>query len=357
MNELQKVADKINRNLSPLYSEIADLINEGLTPSEAIEKTGYYTAVTNEVLRATTVAASLATDPTSFVLDAEAHAQWYRNTNHLGGALSHNVRTSKAAGAISSELKKGLEIKNSVNALADSIKTETTATLPKELRRLVASAKRSSVLDADTKRQIEQARRYVESLSGGPARWSKQLKTAYTRLVNSVESGKFDEKYVELATQRKLRYINERIARTEIANSYELSKRRAYEEDEGITGYRVVLSDEHPVTDQCDYCADADLYNQGAGVYPLDSGVSIPIHPQCLCTTEPVRFELKNARYSAARSNEYLSSLSQSDRARVIGAKTPLNKSYNALKGRGVDPKRNTRAMMPRELLKVVEDE
>jgi hypothetical protein len=329
---------------------VAELILQGKTVAQAFAETDYYERVTAATLDGITVSAGIATEGTAYGIAVKEYREWYLNTNHLGGALSANVRSSAARELLTDELRRGLSIENSVNALADSFTGKSSVPLPKALRRVVGDARSSTTITSKMRKDIEDARKYIQGLDG-PARGNVQLKNAYTRLVNSAESGKFREIYVKQASQRKLRYVNERIARTEMANSYELSRRRAYDEDPNITAYRVVLSDEHPIVDECDYVADADLYGAGAGVYPLSSGVSVPIHVNCLCTTEPVREDHKNMRYSDERSQDYIKGLSEKDRTRVIGKDTTLNDSKSALAKKGVDVTSNNRVMMPKSLL------
>lgn len=356
MNKLQEEAKALAVRLGPYYDAVAEELLAGVTPAVALKNAGYYEAVTNEVLNSVTVAGAFGTRGTAYGIATEQWREWYLNSSHLGGALSGNVRSSSALSSIQGVVRKGLKIENSVNALADTIQrskdTLTDTKLPKALNRLVNEARTAKAITPQLKKEIAQAERYVQSLSGGPARGSKQLKTAYAQLVNSAKSGKLKEEYVTKATNRQLRYVNERIARTEMANAYELTRRRAYDEDPAVTHFEWELSPEHPLYDICDYYADADLYGKGAGVYPIDSGVTCPAHVQCLCTTFPVLHEETKGRYSTERSQEYIKGLPEKDRKRLIGAKTPTSQGTKEINKKHADPRNNTRAMMPKSLLK-----
>ena len=351
MNKLQQEAVALAERLKPLYDEVADEILAGASPSKALKNAGYYDQVEQEILNSATVAVEFSTRGTAFQVAREAWRDWYLNTNHQGGALSTNIRTTEASNAIQGVLRKGLAVENSVNQLADTIarsaNTATDVKLPKVLRQLIADSRTGT--PKEIQQQIRKAEKYVKSLQG-VARGSKQMQTAYKELVDSAKKGAIKDSIVNEAINKKLRVVNERIARTEMANAYELGRRRAYFEDPNITGFQWELSPSHPIFDECDYLAEADLYGMGAGVYPLDSGVTAPAHPNCLCTTYPVRDEGKG-RYSEERSKEYIKSLNEKDRKRLLGKDTTLANSQKSLENKGITPKQPVRAMMPKELL------
>ncbi|HEU0299930.1 MAG TPA: hypothetical protein VFR37_10755 [Longimicrobium sp.] len=72
------------------------------------------------------------------------------------------------------------------------------------------------------------------------------------------------------------------IARTEVMGAQHEAHVRSVEASPVVAAVRVSLSYSHPVPDQCDTAAHANLYSLGPGLYPPGK-VPARFHPRCLC--------------------------------------------------------------------------
>ena len=78
-----------------------------------------------------------------------------------------------------------------------------------------------------------------------------------------------------------------RVLRTEINRAHGERYKQLVREDPDAVGLRFMLSPRHPRVDICDDHATADLYNLGAGVYPVDA-CPWPAHPNTFSYVEVV---------------------------------------------------------------------
>jgi len=78
-----------------------------------------------------------------------------------------------------------------------------------------------------------------------------------------------------------------RLARSEMSMAFMEGTYAAGRVNPAYKGVRWLLSSSHPVPDQCDDLASADLYGLGPGGYPAGDEPPYP-HPNCLCTVGPI---------------------------------------------------------------------
>ena len=138
-------------------------------------------------------------------------------------------------------------------------------------------------------------------------------------------SEKAAQRALQSAIQEKSRYVAERIARTEAARARYDAFIARYGEDDSVVAYRWKLGSRHPAEDICDMYAHADLYGQGAGIFPKDQAPVSPAHPHCLCHYAPVyTSELKGKKRSdnvEGRGNAWLKRQPLHIRQAILGVK------------------------------------
>lgn len=156
--------------------------------------------------------------------------------------------------------------------------------IPRYLRDLVNAGRKVDGYDAEYRNLLRRARSALERNEAGP------LKAAYEEIIRAVEtrSEKAIDKAVYVATQENTRYYARRIARTELQRAYQDGELAKYESDEDVVAYQWKRSSRHPHYDICDFYAQADLFNLGAGVFPKGKLPALPAHPNCLCYVKPV---------------------------------------------------------------------
>ncbi|MGM9571723.1 MAG: hypothetical protein ACI3ZR_05820 [bacterium] len=198
--------------------------------------------------------------------------------------------------------------------------------IPDYLKKIAAMARRSELTEnekLELLKQVRKAERLVNNLSDDAP--NKALKTAYKQLLNKSLSGnkKALERAVRVAAEEKSRYIAERIARTEAARAYYDGFMAKYQDDESIVAFRWKMSKRHPKTDICDFYAEGNLYNLGAGIYPKNYCPKMPVHPHCLCYLLPItRLQVDTAEQKTRIWNagqDWLKGLDQQDRVKVLG--------------------------------------
>lgn len=78
------------------------------------------------------------------------------------------------------------------------------------------------------------------------------------------------------------------LARTEIMRIHNAATQQAALTVPGVIGLKYALSGSHPAIDSCNPLAEQDLYDLGAGVYPVRECPIPPRHPNCLCHVRTV---------------------------------------------------------------------
>jgi hypothetical protein len=226
-------------------------------------------------------------------------------------------------GELEAQVKLGRNYKYAAQFLQDNT-GQFKAEVPKYLDDLYTAGKRALAGDPEAQRElkgkIKSVQRQIDKLSSSGS--TDRLVVAYQDLLDAVESGnaKAMDKRLHRAVEEKARYQAERVARTEIARAYGDAKIAVIQGDEDSTGWRWVLSSAHKHTDICDFNADADLYNMGPGVYPLDRGPEYPAHPHCTCILRPFYKEHNGRSTVDTKAGiEYLKSLDAEDRVAMMG--------------------------------------
>lgn len=150
------------------------------------------------------------------------------------------------------------------------------------------------------------------------------LRVSYQNLLTSLESykGETINKAIQVAMEEKSRYQAERIARTETARAWFEGYIARYGDDTDVWGYRWELSSNHPIHDQCDVCANADI-GYGKGLYPKKYMPTIPLHPHCRCHLIPVFIWQVNPNRSPNPKlvHDYIDSLSTKEKIALFGVK------------------------------------
>jgi len=328
------------REVGQLYNPTITAIMEHLANGETVAvavnkgfKDASYEAALSDATVGNTVSASGLGLGEQLSLNLNLAPDYFLFTQFANGiTLSDTIHSGEAQKAVKAVLNDYFKFKGNAQELTKkltNINRFPNVDLPKEIRELVRLArpltdpKSVRLLDS----QIKKAYQSIVSLDAREVTQTRELKKAYTKLIGTIEGGdllKVDNA-LKFAFDAKVNYINSTISRTEFAQAYEMSFQRQMEEDSNVIGFQVLLSSAHPRADICDFYADSNSYDMGAGIFPSDAGVNIPFHPNCLCSKVPVyetdKGEERKGRYSQQRANEYLDSLSERDRKSVIGAK------------------------------------
>lgn len=203
---------------------------------------------------------------------------------YKGVSLSKAIRgcgketSLQVSALIKSEINKGTNWKK----LAIDISNKDTVS--DVSKRIISLSEKAQKMGVDISKERKAAIKYVESLSlnGAP---NQQLKKAYSKLIKAVESRDSDiiKNALDKAVNSKITYNAQRIARTEMAESYNEAFMARLDDDPDATGYEWVISSRHPAYDECDFFANLDN-GAGKGVYKKGDFPSIPAHPNCLCS-------------------------------------------------------------------------
>jgi len=353
-------ADKL---YAVLNKEITKNINKGMTIAKAVDTAfidvsytqnmeSLYSKVLGDV-------AESAVEKTTIAVDSALASEYFLNTQFVGGlSLSDRLHSKDAQRAVKEVLRDQAKKATSVETVFSEIKKKGFSSLdriPDSMTKAIAEFKKIGLTPA-VEKELNKLQRQVSKLSFNE-RSNKALQKSYQNVINVMRSDKtaLIDKAVDRAVQSKVSYLNKRIARTEIARSYEMSFQRAMYEDDDIVGFEWVLSSAHPRTDICDFYADADLYGIGEGVYPKDASAPIPAHPNCLCQKNYIMAgdtDIKRKpQYSQKRANKYLSNIGDKERGNIIGVGNAQSaKTYQTgLAKQGVDLHKNPK-MIPQTL-------
>ena len=351
MNELQRSyknwEDEIKQSYPPVISEVLNNLSNGQSVSDAVDNafidTKYLELIENKTVQSVMASSQLGLG-SKLVLDTTKAYDYYLFTNFANGVnLKSTIWDGDLQNAVKSSIQEYLKFKGNVIGLTKEIKKTATpqARLPKVLEELLSLTDKAGSKELSAK--IKQARRQIEKLSSrGYAQ--NRVKPVYTKLVDAVENGVGQsalDKVVANAFNRKVQYLNSRVARTEMARAYGMSFYRRVEQDDGIIAVRWTLSSGHPKPDICDHFHEVNGFGWGEGIYPVSMLPPFPAHSNCLCALVSVRDDpdnpLKNGRYSQQRSIDYLASLSDKKRGQIIGVANAKDKSkwIGALKDKG----------------------
>lgn len=348
-----------------LVGEIEKNLRQGLTISKAVDKAfkdvDYENAMESLYSSGLGSTASGAVVGTVIDIDPDKASNYFLFTNFKGGSLNKNLHSGEAPRIVKTTLRDFFTKKTNVEALFRKLKDggfDSFDKIPAVLNNAIKQFETAGYVTKEVEDAIREARLYTQSLSG-VERSSEQLKRSYNKVLDAIESGEeaLVNKAVNVAVKKKIDYNNKRIARTEFGRAYEMSFQRAMYEDPEIIGFKVILSSRHNVTDICDCYAEADMYGLGEGICPVDAGVNIPFHPNCLCGKVFIRAnpdEEKKARYSQTRVNEYLSNIDEKKRRSILGVKNATNKDNykKGLEKHGFSITKNPK-MFPKDLIEM----
>jgi len=341
MNELQRKYQNWEANIKKTYPPVINLLLEKLDGMEDLTGAKLNTAISDAVdetysetlfldtIENRTVSATMGASQiglgSQLSLNLQLADPYYRATQFANGINLHgSVWNGDSQKVVKKVVSDYMAFAGNTQALSKKIGSAATskAKLPQYLDDLIKLSKTTNQKAIEM--QLKKAKREIAKLTTeGYTR--DQLKASYSRVVKAVEKASSPQalaKVVENAFNHKVNYINSRVARTEMARAYGMSFYRRVEEDKGIIGVRWTLSSGH-VPDICDFYADSDSYGHGAGFYPRYDLPPFPAHPSCLCALIAIRADpdnpIKNARFSEERSIDYLNSVSQEKRNRILG--------------------------------------
>lgn len=190
--------------------------------------------------------------------------------------------------------------------------------LPAYLTELAEAARSAGNDTAELRKLIKKANSSIEKLAGDNAPTTR-LKKAYSKVVRAVESG--DQKALSLSLQnaidKKAVYNNERISRSELARANNMAFVRRFRDhplyDSGKIYVKHRLSSRHVIYDECNYYAEADTLNLGAGVWDEKHAPRIPIHANCLCGQSIVAIDVdkRKHQFSEERSEMWIKKQSE----------------------------------------------
>ncbi len=129
-------------------------------------------------------------------------------------------------------------------------------------------------------------------------------------------------KDVQTFLQRRLRFMANRIAQTELHRIYSRIRMKKFMEDGNVRFVQYSLSPTHPVQDICDYFALSNLYGLGPGVYPKEAVPVPPVHPFCRCFVRPRLDVLGEAVFDDSAERRFFESLSPKEQRRVAGSES-----------------------------------
>lgn len=366
---LQSVFAVFNSDVQVLYNEMAEeltaLLDNGVPLNKAVDQVfkdvGYNREMESLYSSSLGTISKDATLGTVVNVDKSLASEYFLYNDFQGGNLSSRIRSSHHRTIVKQALRDAFKVKTSVEELFRKIPTDTPTIkkLPKTITNVISSFERVGYVDNEVLAALREARLSVSNLTN-IEKSSQQLKNSYSKVLDAIE--KQDDvllkKAVDNAINKKLGYENKRIARTEMARAYEMSFQRGMYEDDGITGFQVVLSSRHAIPDECDCYAEADLYGLGPGIAPIDAGINIPFHPNCLCGKLYIRGDEKTTArksFSEKRLEKYLDSVDRSKRVSIVGAKySDYKKDYlKGLQKRGFSITQNPN-MIPQTIFTIV---
>ena len=351
MNELQRSyknwEGEIKESYPPVIAEVLKNLEGGLSVDKAVDKafksTQFLELIENKTVQSVMASSQLGLGATMTLNTAKA-SDYYLFTKFANGVnLKETIWDGQIQGAVKSSVQEYLKFKGNVLGLTKEISKVATpqAKLPKVLDELLSITDKAGSKELSSK--IKQAKRQIAKLSERGYSQNR-VKPIYSKLVDAVEkgvSGSALDRVVQRAFDRKVQYLNSRVARTEMARAYGMSFYRRVEQDDGIIAVRWTLSSGHPQPDICDFFHEANVAGWGDGIYPVSMLPSFPAHSNCLCGLVSIRDDpdnpLKNGRYSNQRSIDYLASLDEKKRGQIIGVANAKDKSkwLKALEDKG----------------------
>jgi hypothetical protein len=122
-------------------------------------------------------------------------------------------------------------------------------------------------------------------------------------------------------------YAANRLARTEIANAFQLSTIRYTRENPWVLGYKWNLSGSHSRADICNQYAEEDHVGMGKGVFKKNSVPSLP-HPHCFCYITVVQMD-NEAFLAAMAAGRFSSWMSKADKGQAFDSEAASTRASN----------------------------
>ena len=331
-NPVEKYVNSANRKIATAARLYYDLytkrLDAGDTPeaaaSYALGKSGFVDATSGAT--AASIAAAFEAGKADVGI-AFVREVWLNKT-YKGSTISARILKNARLGSaqVSTVTRNAMRDGKAWTAIAKDISDADllSGDVSKKISRLADIGRRSLTEKVDQReylKALDDAEAHIARLAqdGAP---TMRLKAAYQDVVNAVEKG--SEKAIKGAIKRavdaKVNYNAQRIARTETARAWGVSRSNDFLQDDAVVGYKWRLSTRHPKFDICDIHANADLYGMGAGVYPKDKGPEYPAHCNCTCGLSPVyRTDIDNPSFDPASGDKYLDGLSEFKRQQILG--------------------------------------
>ncbi len=346
VNPLQKnyreYMDQVGKLYPPVISAIVENLSNGEKVADAVDngfKSTSYTAQNEELTVSGLMNVSGEGLGKQLTLNTKLAPDYFLFTQFSDGVtLSDTLHDKSSQKAVKAVLNDYFKFKGNTQELIKNligVNRKPNTDIPKSIRGLIALRGEFSTPKEIQryKRQVNKAMGEIGVLNARKVTQTTELQRAYTKLISAIDIGeaKGIDNALNYAFDKKVKYINGRIARTEFAQTYDMSFERQINDDPLVIGFEWDLSSGHPRPDICDCYAEADAYGMGAGIYPIGAGARVPAHPNCLCVKNPVYSDPDNptrkGRYSEKRMNEYLSGLSSYKRRQILGVKNSKRKS------------------------------
>lgn len=217
---------------------------------------------------------------------------WNEDNLNLGSTIHKNINKTKKN--ISLILKENLGASVNWQKSAQKIYKikELKAELPKYIDDLIKQSKKvlqNPTLINDYKKQIKLVQKQIDKLSNLGYK-NPRLQKSYQNIINQIKKKSVEglNAAIERAIKSKTHYYAQRIARTEIANSYGNAVLYNAKKNKMIVGVKSVLSSRHPKLDICDIHHSVNQYGMGKGVFPIIKLPPYPYHVHCMCNLIPV---------------------------------------------------------------------
>jgi len=307
----------------PVISAILENLEDGDSVAVAVNKgfkSASYEAELSDITVGNTISASGFGLGEQLTLNLNLAPDYYLFTHFANGVnLSDTIHRGEAQKAVKGVLNDYFKFKGNAQELTKkltNINKFPNVDIPKELSELVRLS-RGVGITKDSRvfqSQVNKAYASIRKLDARKVTQTRDLKAAYTKLIDTVQSGAPAQidKALDYAFNKKVNYINSSIARTEFKRAYDMSINRQIEEDSLAVGFVWVLSPAHPRIDYCDLLADIGFFKKGTDA---DS------HVNCLCSKIIVYEMPKGGSYTKEKAINYIDGLSERDRKSIVGAK------------------------------------
>lgn len=181
------------------------------------------------------------------------------------------------------------------------------ATLIEGAEKAAREAVDRAVMRSGGRAAIELSHRVYRNRDLMTGRVDRMINSGLARGLSPAELAAEVKRYILPSTPGGASYAAERLARTEINNSFHSATVAYYEDNPFVGGMKWYLSGSHPKADECDQYAHEDSERLGAGVFRTNNVPSKP-HPHCFCYVAPTTPDDDEivAAYARGDYNEFL---------------------------------------------------